>query len=237
MSLQRYQKAARRMPAYKKRAKVYYPAIKQLASDVMYVKSLINSEPKYHIYQNQANFDYNGAVYSLSSVPQGDLSYSRDGDRILPRYLSVRCHINGDNAGAMHKTFRVMIFRWWGESANAVGTSPVPEDILSSTGSAYAPISHLDTAITGPKGDRQRRIEVHYSKQFTFDNVGTTFADIVENIEINGKNSPKKEHMEFYNATVSPPTSGGFFILFVSDNATATNLQFTLESKLTFYDN
>ena len=161
-----------------KRARVYYPAVRQLASDVMYVKSLINSEPKNHIVQSQANFTFAGAVVSLSSVPQGSDSFSRDGDRILPRYLSFRCHVNGDNAGAMHKTIRVVIFRWWGESANATGVSPSSQDILGSVSTPYAPLSHLNTEITGPRGDRQRRIEVHYSKQFTFDNVGTTFMDV-----------------------------------------------------------
>jgi len=236
--MKKYTKAAySKYPAVRRRAKVYVPAMRQLASDIMYVKSLINSEPKYHIVRSQFNYAWDGTVVSLSDIPQGDGSTNRDGDRVLPRYLSFRAHINTDVAGLMHKTVRIIIFRWWGESPNVAGVAPVASDIVDSTLSVYAPLSHLDPTITGPKGDRQRRIEVHLSKQFTFDNVGTTFVDFVENIEINGKNSSNKEHMEFYDNTTNPPTSGGFFVMCISDNATATNQNITLESKLTYYDN
>lgn len=239
MSVQRYAKyAAQKYPAVRKRARVYVPAVRQLASDVMYLKGLINSEPHSHYVNSSGNFDWNGTIVSLCNIPQGDASYNRTGDRILPKYMSINCHINKDTAGNMHTTVKYVIFRWWGESPNAVGVAPVPADILAlGVGTAYAPLSYLQSSITGQKGDRNRRIEVHRTGSVTFDKVSRTCQDIKEVIKLNGKQSKIKEHIEFYDGTTNPPVSGGFFILFIQDTVTAADVSYTMSSHLTFYDN
>lgn len=231
-------KAIKRYPAFKKRYNVYYPAARQLARDVMYLKGLVNAEPKYHNVNSSNNFNYAGTVVSLCDVPQGDGELNRDGNRILPRYINIKFHINRGITSPTytHTTIRYIIFRWWGELANAVGTPPIPGDILSNTGNQYAPLSMLNSAITGSKGDRNRRIEVHRTGHITLDSVGRTSYDDEFNIKLNGKNKVK-EHMEFYDGTTNPPTAGGFFMLFVNDNPTNVDAAFYLSSRLVFYDN
>lgn len=221
-----------------KRYNVYQPAVKQLASDVMYLKGLINSEPKNHTYSANNNVDYNGVVLSTTDIPQGDSSITRDGDRILPRYYGLHLSCNRTStATTAHQQVRIIVFRWWGESPNTVGVAPTVSNILTSSavGTQNAARSFLTNDITGPRGDRQRRIEVlrNYYKTLSADQ---SQIDIVENIEMNGKSKQRKEHIEFYSSATNPPTSGGIFVLIISDNSLA-EVAYHVTSKLTFYDN
>lgn len=236
--MKNYRRYARKANPIVKRVNIYAPAVKQLASDVMYLKGLINSEPKTHITTSSNNFSYAGTVVSLCDVPTGDTSNSRDGNRILPRFLNIKFHINRGISGTTytHSTVRFVIFRWWGETANAAGTAPTASDVLTNTSSQYAPMGHLSQAITGNKGDRNRRIEVHRSGMFTLDSVSKTSVDEDYNITLNGGNGTK-EHIEYYDPNTNPPTSGGFFILFINDNPTSSDTAYYLQSRITFYDN
>lgn len=239
MSLAKYGKMAyKKYPAIRKRARVYVPAVRQLASDVMYLKGLINSEPKVHGVESSNNFNYNGVIVSLCDVPTGDTTDSRDGDRLLPRYLNIKFHVNRAISGASsaHTTVRYIIFRWWGENPSSIGVNPSPSDILYSVGGQFAPLSQLKTNVTGSKGDRNRRIEVHRTGMITLDSVSKTAFDEDINITLNGGKKPK-EHMEYFSSTTAPPTSGGFFIMFISDNSVSTDQSYYLRSVLTFYDN
>lgn len=236
-----YAKLAKKTyPAVRKRARVYVPAVRQLASDIMYIKGLINSEPKNFSVTSSNNFDYTGTVVSLCNVSTGDLNDSRDGNRILPRFMNIKFHVNRGITSPTytHTTVRYVIFRWWGESPNAQGVAPAVSDILVSSlvSTQYAPLSQLNTEVTGSKGDRNRRIEVHRTGMITLDSVSKTSFDEEFNITLNGGNKTK-EHMEFYNNSAYPPTSGGFFILFINDNATSVDCAYYLSSRLTFYDN
>lgn len=231
-------RAIKRYPAFRKRYNVYYPAIKQLGRDVMYLKGLVNAEPKYHTLTSSNNFSYSGVVVSLCDIPQGDSAAYRDGNRILPRYLNLRFHINRaiSTPTYTHSTMRYVIFRWWGESPNTAGVSPTSAEVLQTVSSQFAPLSPLNNEITGSKGDRNRRIEVHRTGMITLDSVSRTSVDEEFNIKLNGKNKVK-EHIEFYDNTTNPPTSGGFFILFINDNATNVDSAYYLYSRLVFYDN
>lgn len=230
-------KLVKNYPAIRKRYKVYYPAIKQLGADVMYLKGLINSEPKSHQLVHNNNVGYNGVILSCSTIPQGDGSANRDGDRILPRYFTVHGRLQGA-AAAVHLGVKCMIFRWWGESPNALGTLPSVSDVVepSLVGTQNAPDSFLPTTVTGSKGDRNRRIEVLKTFYMVLDtSSGKSSYTINENIELNAGN--KKEHMEYFDNTNYPPTSGGIFILIITDSATSGDLAYHFNTKLTFYDN
>lgn len=232
---------AKRYPAVRRRYKVYAPAVKQLASDVMYLKGLINSEPMFHTFSSANNFDYNGTLLSLSDIPNGDLAYQRTGNRVLPRFVTVHMHINqGINAAyATHVTHRVILCRLWSESSSSAPTA-VPSDVLNSTqiGTQFAPLAFLTPNNTGPRGDRNRRIEVLHSECFTLDQVGDTSRTITWNVEVN-KGNQKKEHIEFFDNTTAQPISGGFYLLVINDQAVAnaTQQSYTVMSKITFYDN
>lgn len=231
-------KRARNNNALQKRVNVYGKAGYQLYKDVMYLKGLVNAEPKIHSVSASNNFGYNGVIVSLCDVPVGDNTNHRDGNRILPRYMNIKFHVNRLIASPTnsHSTIRYIVFRWWGESPNVAGVAPAVTDIIAFTGTQYAPISQLNSAVTGSKGDRNRRIEVHRSSFITLDSVSKTAFDEDFNITLNGDNAPK-EHIEYYDSTTNPPTSGGFFILFINDNSVTSDVAFYLASRLTFYDN
>lgn len=232
--------AIKKYPAARKRYRVYAPAVKQLASDVMYLKGLINSEPKNVYYTNNGTFDYNGVIINLSDTTQGDGAESRDGNRILPRYLQIKGHIRKNISGtpADHVTVRYVLFRWWGESPNATGVPPIPADVLKDVGNAFAPTSFLSPQITGQKGDRNRRIEVIRTGIVSLDRINVNSYDFSENVEVNsGKSKKPKEHIEYYSNASTVPTSGGFFMLFISDSAVASETNYHVNGHLTWYDN
>lgn len=235
MALVKYGKRAiKRYPAVRKRYNVYAPAVKQLASDVMYLKGLINSERKYHVLQASNNYDYNGLIFSLADIPQGDAAINRDGNSILPRYLSVNYVIGATNSASTPIVIRMILFRYWGEATSGT-PSVTTSEILSTTGTQFAPLSHLNDNNTGSKGDRERRIEVLRNDLYSFDLVDKR--DVTGSYNITMNNGNLKEHIKYDAAATSQPTSGGLYILVISNDATSTNARFTFESKLTFYDN
>lgn len=209
----------------------YLGAGKQLAKDVMYLKTLINSEPHYHFVPTSNNYNYNGNVVSLCNVPQGDTGFDRTGNRVLPRYLNVKWQVttaSGNNIA------RVMLFRYWGETPS--GTPSVQaNEIMQNLGTQYAPLAHLNTDITGQKGDRNRRIEVLRNEVVNLDQVERTSYTCEWDVQMNGMGVEPKEHIEWRGTTTEEPLSGGVYIIFIGGKA--ANDTFTLVSKLTFYDN
>lgn len=224
--------------AVAKRARVYGPAIGQLAKDVGYVMSLVNSETHTHIVNTGNNVDYNGVVFSLSDIPQGDGQEYRTGNTVLPRYFTCKMHVNKKitSSTADHITIRVIFFRYWGEDANGI-PSVAPNDILSYIGTSYAPLSTLDSNIVGRRGDRERKIEVFHSEFHTLDPVSNTAFDIDLNREFNGPTTKNKQHMKFPSSSTTQAISGGIYCLVCTSSATASEVSAELLSKVTFYDN
>lgn len=225
---------------FQKRARVYGPAVSQLARDVAYLGSLVNSEPHYLTTTTSNNFDYNGSVLGLSAVSVGDLVSNRTGNRILPRFLNIKGYISTTTLTSRSDpiNFRVIIFRWWGDDTSATPAVPSASDVLATTGSQYAPLSHLNDDVTGSKGDRNRRIEVHKSfDELVVKDVSPMYHQFDCNITLNNPGSAVKEHIQFQSNTSTIPISGGFYILFISDDATSTQLHYKFSSKLVFYDN
>ena len=158
--------------AVAKRVNIYGRAGAQLAKDVAYLGTLINSEMHSYTWTQTGNIDNVGVTHSLNSMAQGDAENERTGNSILPRYLSVNMNINKKitAAGTVdHETIRVILFRYWGEGTDALPTIAVA-DVLA----AANPHSFLNENNTGKRGDRDRRIEIHKSKLFTLDSVAST---------------------------------------------------------------
>lgn len=237
MSLVKYGKrAAKHYPALRKRARVYVPAVRQLASDVMYLKGLVNSEPNYITLQATNNFDYNGVILSCSTCSQGDAAGQRQGNRILPRYVSIKGIFGMSSTGtAAEASYRMLVFQWWGESSFGVPSVQPNEIFGGNIGTQYAPYSHLKPEVTGSKGDRARRIQILHSKLITVNPNNNRWCPIDLNIELNGGKAPK-QHIEYYQGGTEP-VSGGIYILLVADNAVLADNRYTIESKVTFYDN
>lgn len=209
----------------------YAAAGHQVLKDVMYLKTLINSEPHNHFVQSANNFNWNGFVVSLCNVPQDDTNGGRTGNRILPRFLNLNVHIeNGSN----NNVIRVIVFRYWGEASGAFPLV-TPAEVLRTIGTSYCPLSHLNEDNVGPRGDRTRRIEVLRNEFVSLDNIERRCLALKFDIEMNGVAVSRKEHIEFRSSATEDPISGGVYILFAGKYA--VNDGFILESKMTFYDN
>lgn len=211
-------------------------AIGKIGADVKYLKTVVNSELHYFIVTTSDNIDSTGTLRSLNDVALGDGASNRTGTSILPRYQTINVHVNKSLAGAApdHETIRMMVFRYWGEQTSA-SDIPAVSEVLNT----LDPLSFLSEDNTGSRGDRERRIEVHKSKIFTLDKVAQTSRTYKLNIQLNGMNKNVKDHIKYRESGVNPyPVSGGFFILFISDNATGSNKSsFNYNSKMSFHDN
>lgn len=235
----KYQKKKNYYGPVAKRVDVYGRAGMQLAKDVAYLGTLINSEMHSFMLVTSGNIDSVGVTHSFCNVPQGDGENERTGNSILPRYLSLQMNVNKrlTALGTVdHETIRVILFRYWGEATSAAPVVTAAE-ILDSFG-GIGPRNFLNEDNTGKRGDRDRRIEIHKSKLFTLDSVSSTSRTWKWNIEVNGLNKKVKDHIKFRSDVTEAPVSGGFFILFISDNATGANKSaFSLQSKINFHDN
>lgn len=219
-----------------KRVNTYGRAGYQLYKDVSYLATLINSEMHSFQLATSNNIDSVGRTESMNIIPQGNGENERTGNSVLPRYQSINIHVNKAIAGPAHETFRVILFRYWGEATSAAPVVTVGE-ILDSFG-AIGPLNFLNEDNTGKRGDRERRIEIHKSKLFTLDQVADTSRTWKWNIEVNGMNKKVKDHVKFRSDVLESPVSGGFFLLFISDNATGSNkASFGIQCKINYHDN
>ena len=121
---------------------------------------------KYFTFATSNNIDSTGRIDSLNNIVQGDTHNDRTGTSVLPRFQSINLHVNKSLTGPAHETFRIIVFRYWGESTSQVPAVTVAEILQSAD-----PLSYLNDDNSGAKGDRERRIEIHKSKLFTLDNV------------------------------------------------------------------
>lgn len=221
-----YRKSYRR---YRKK-KTYPKSNYQLTRKVNYLSSMINSELKYHNRAVGASaLSAAGTVYSLADIPQGDAATARDGNSVLPRYLSINGYIYSATTTA--EIVRVILFRYWGEATDAT-PSVAPGDILQT----LTVLSFLNQSNIGSKGDRQRRIEVMKSKMYNFNAKSTNSINIKWNVQSNGPNVKNKMHTRFRTAATQEPVSGGYYLLVISD-ATIVGSTIDFLSKLSFYDN
>lgn len=220
-----------------KRVRIYGGAGKQLVNDVMYLKSVINSELHQHIVSQTHQITDLGRVISLCDVPQGDSANRRTGNSILPRYLSLYFTIRKNYAGGAsvvpHETVRFIVFQYSGENPTELADVQ-PSDVLETLN----PLSFLNSEITGRAYDNTRRIKIIKSKLFTLDNYNSLSRTYKFNMEMNGMKVEPKQHTQFRSSETAQPASGGYFILVISDNGDATaQSEWIINSKFSFYDN
>lgn len=217
--------SAAKKPTYRRKKRNY--------SSNRVLKQLMPPEPKNHILAEAAQtFNYTGIVRSLTSIGQGDGPTQRDGNRIMPRYLSMNFSIPLDTTLNTQTVVKFIIFRSWIEQSNISGTL-APNEVLDITGTSGAPYSHLLSTITGSRGDRGRRIQVLYSRLYSLNNVNRSSIVGKLNLRMNG--GKKKEFIQFVNNAANEPSDGGLYFLLVSDSVTtATSISYS--AKTTYYD-
>lgn len=105
--------------------------IEQIAKEVMKRETVKNTELKFYDREifNQASSS-SGTIYSLSNlIPQGTANQQRIADEIYIKSCFIRLNILA-NSSATYDTTRVILVRWYAETAPVVG------DILQTTANA-----------------------------------------------------------------------------------------------------
>lgn len=213
----------------KRRFQNYSRGGKQLYKDVMYLKSLVNSELhyKFNSYTGQ-NISTSGSIFHLSAISQDDTNYGRSGNTVLPRYLNMQIRLVADSSAVspVVDTVRLLVFRWKDNS------TPVIADIFENTSMpVYSP---LNDNISGNVKDR--KIQIIKSKIFNLGieaNSITAFYKKV--IDLNPPSNEVKAHIKFDDTTTTSP-QGGIYMLLVGRQPTyTTSMEGSM--KLSFHDN
>lgn len=218
----RYRK--KKQSGFKRRARIYGRAGGQLYKDVMYIKSLVNSELHYvdNSYTGQ-NISSAGSIYHLSGISQGDTNSTRSGNSVLPRYLNLIIKLQNGNADDV---VRCMIFRWKDNSV------PAMADIFENSSTpVYSP---LNDNISGNVKDR--KIDVLVTERIVL--IPNTSAEIVlwkENIDLNAPTKTVKDHIKYDDNTSTAPL-GGIYMLLVGRQPTTTTAM-EGNAKFSFHDN
>lgn len=215
----------RRRGPVQKRVHVYGRAGKQLYKDVMYLKTLVNSELHYDYSSYNTTVDSTGSVYHLSAIAQGDTNAQRSGNTVLPRYLQLQVMLYQNAAD--FDTIRMMVFRWKDNSTPTIAN--VVED---SSNPIYSP---LNDNISGNQRDRQ--IDVIKNKVFLVGPDASNNGAILykKTIDLNPPNKQVKDHIKFDDTSTTAPV-GGIYMILIGTQAVNT-CEFRGMHKLSFHDN
>lgn len=222
-----YTKQKKNRYSGKRRFQNYHRGGKQLYKDVMYIKSLVNSELHYDYasYTNQ-NISSTGSIYHFSAIAQGDTNAQRSGNTCLPRYLNLVFTLH-NTEGNVFDVVRMLIFRWKDNS------TPTIADVFEN---ASMPVySPLNDNISGNSKDRQ--IDVIKNKIFLTggespSNGGLLYKKV---IDLNPPSKTVKDHIKFNDAATTDEV-GGIYMILVGRQPVNFTI-FEGMHKLSFHDN
>lgn len=184
------------------------------------VKRQLNSrlEWKHHDVNTTFTSGYNGDIYNLSNIDQGDTGSLRDGDAVYA--TSLQCRYQIVNADATNLQ-RLIIFQWNGED------SPAVSDILATVGTTRAPLSPYEADKVG----RNKLARVLYDRTF---NLQEPFSGGSHQIIGSFKVSLKKRHIQFQDGTTTGANK--VFLLSVSDSSIVSHPIMNVYTRLWFQD-
>lgn len=166
-----------------------------------------------------ANVDYDGSITELSTIPQGDTAYTRDGKSVKTLNLTFKAYAQSAASGVV----RVIIFK--GKSEN--NRTFVPGDILQTTGQVHSVLTTKD--------DSER-----YNTKILMDKtlVVTPSAGSIDGYRLMFK-SIKLGHYVTYAASDTAGTDiedGGLYMLVIGNITSVSGTKPTVayQTKLTF---
>lgn len=169
--------------------------------------------------------DYNGAVWDLCLVPQGDTDITRDGDRIHLKVFRFKC--DWINASTSNPSIgRVIIFQWFGADV------PTAAKVLLLVGQAEAVHSPYERDYFSLNGGESGIILKDIILQL--DGNGSTnqgFCPRLINLEMKSGFRPNMQY-------VSGSTAGSnhIYALTITDKVTSNLPSFRFYSELNFTD-
>lgn len=166
----------------------------QLYNDVMYLKSIINSElGQYTTTLTSLTIPASGGITHLAPIPQGDGNFNRSGDSILPKFLNAKLCINQPNAGSVDSVR--LIFFLWKDS-----TVPLVADILENVN----PFSHYNVYNKGMGRDRD--FKVLSDRTYSLHG-GTEKEQVIvkSDMKLNAVGVPQPVHIRYEGTSFSSP--------------------------------
>lgn len=206
--------------AMKKSGRKYEPKAlnktqKAQVREVIKTERKKNSELKF--FRRQLVFasvlDFNGAVESVSDVPQGDLDSNRNGDRLTPVSLRLSYTLYGETNSFL---CRFIVFRW------LENTVPTVADILIVTGSGYA-------INGGYQHDQRHLFNILYDKAHVCSNNGNENVIVTKTLKMAAK--------QIDYTAASTAGSNKIYVLGITDRNLATSGTVQYVSRLNYYDN
>lgn len=223
-SKRNYKKTGKKI-AKNKRWNIYGKAAGQMFNDVMYLKSIINSELHAHSGSFTAlTMPSIGGVVHLSAVGQGDTVNTRSGNSILSKYLNVNFCISQNNL-LLTDSVRVIFVIW------KKNTTPTITDILETS----SPWSHYNRQ--NVRGDvRDRDCVILSDRTYTLiQGTEKQCVNTTVDLRMNSPGVKNPLHMIFNGASTTGERNG-LFMLYVGTLA----LNFSLmdgKYMFKFYDN
>lgn len=197
---------------------------KKAWSGVKHMKEMINSER--HIYQlnntlspfSSETVNYNGKIFHVSNINQGDGLGQRSGNSILSSGISMRANIKGNFTTLDTQQFRLLYFM---DTMNT-GTQPTPGDVLQNVGSEIATMSALNQTAAG-------RYKILKSSLYNLNKNGRMSIAIKDYIKI-------KKHIKYTSTAGSDEWKNQIYFMVISNVASDDPL-FDYVCRFYFYDN
>ena len=234
-----YRKTTKKNSIYQyPRRQLYWAAGKQLARDVTYLKSIVNAECKSHERTGIVYADDAGELFHVSNIALGDTHETRDGDVILPRYLTLKYLIKKSTNGQAPNVelLRMVLFIWHNN------TTPLVAGVLESADV----MSFYQRVTSGAKGD-SREFTILSDKKITLDKDNRQIRYMQLNKQLNRNGVEKRVgaarrsmHIK-YNGTNTTEEMNGIYLLIIAETPTGVSddvkTEVEVHSSLKYYDN
>lgn len=181
-----------------------------------------------------------GSFVNLTSIGTGDTFDKRDGNRINPFYMSLRCTIEPPNsllANDHYNEVRVIVFKW--REDNGVTAPSVVGDILSTLGSSYVtPVLYPYSFV------KRNQYKILYDKTYTlsptwaFDSSGNPTNQWSRVGPITFRIAKKLAGNIDYtsSSTLSGTGFGNIYLLVVSDSSATPHPVFKFDGFIKYKD-
>lgn len=217
----------KRRPAYRRKTQWYNKrySVAQLATKaikgVSYLKGLVNSERlKFDRSNNSIPVNWNGSIYTVCDIAQGDGDSNRTGNSVFARNFNIRFNLAFNSTTVDYQTVRVMLLI---DKQQVSDTAPLPSQILENTGGVNSYMSHLNNEHVG-------RFTVLKSRVYTLHQDKPVISSVF--------NLNMRHHIRYNGPAGSDIQRGGIYVLFISDidpNVSAPQAAFV--SRLSYHDN
>lgn len=209
----------RRKRFYKKKPSVY-----SLSKRIAGLSKKVNQMPevKHHDTAMFPAVNSNGAMFHLSSIPEGDSEITRTGLKITPKTLNTSLRITAE-AGEPSNEVRFIMFRWYDDVA------PTVNDLLQSNSSGiFNGYSYIDIPRVWPGSPK---VEILSDRKMAIDpnSHDTMYYKFYKKFKASNR-------IRFRGPANGDIERGSIYLFMVTDSAVAPHPVITGYSRLTFTD-